>query len=158
MKLSGYYKASLEDFGICFPLLMTVGTTFRAQSGTPYEALAGDFLYGANEIFLLPRGAGGRTPWNWQWDLNFGVGYDFGNQTTLEFFVSLYNVTNNLTVIDVDPVYTFDSAQPIVGGDRSQLASAHNINGTPVAVNPNYGNATGYQSPFYGQFGLRFKF
>jgi hypothetical protein len=158
IKLSGFYKAALKDFGIDSGWFFDVGASGRVQSGSPYEALGADDIYGSNEIFMLPRGAGGRTPWTWSLDLNLGAGYNITDTVTAELFAALYNVTNNQDPVAFDDAYTYDTVKPIVGGNFSQLAHARNVENRPVKVNPNYGNAVAFQAPFSAQLGFRLKF
>ena len=48
--------------------------TFTAISGRPIEVLGAHPAYGPSEVFILPRGSGGRTPTITQTDLH--IGYD----------------------------------------------------------------------------------
>lgn len=158
IKLSGFYKAGLKDFGINSPLSFTFGLSGGIQSGTPYETLGADQFYGSDEVFILPRGSGGRTPWTWSLDINIGAGYDITESVTAELFAALYNITNNQDPVAYDDTYTYDTVRPIVNGGRDQLDHARNINGNPINKNPNYGQALAFQAPFSTQVGFRLKF
>ena len=158
IKLSGFYKASLRDFGISSPYFFSLGLSARTQSGVPYEVLGADDIYGSDEVFMLPRGAGGRTPWTWAMDLNVNVGCHVSEEVTAELFASMFNLTNNRARVSFDDTYTYDTVKPISGGDFSQLKHAVNINGNPVKVNPNFGNTSYFQAPFSAQVGFRVKF
>ncbi|MES2504467.1 MAG: carboxypeptidase regulatory-like domain-containing protein [Myxococcota bacterium] len=158
IKLSGFYKAGLKEFGIDVPLSFNIGLSGVVQSGTPYEVLGADLLYGSDEIFILPRGSGGRTPWTWSVDLNVGMGYDITPEVTAELFASFFNLTNNRDPVAYDDTYTYDFVRPIRDGDKSQLDYAVNTSGKPVTKNPNYGNAVAFQAPFSTQVGFRLKF
>ena len=158
MKVSGFYKASLKDYGVNVPLFFNIGLSGYVQSGSPYEVLGSDMVYGADEIFILPRGAGGRTPWTWGADLNVGIGYHITEGVTAEIFAALYNITNNQAPVAYDDSYTYDNVRPIEGGTFDQLKYARNLKGNPIKVNPNYGNAIAYQQPFGAQLGFRLKF
>ena len=120
--------------------------------------LGADDIYGSDEIFLLPRGAGGLTPWTWSVDLNLGLGYEISKDVTAEVFAALYNLTNNQSPVAYDDSYTFNNVKPILGGDFKQLQHARNTDGNPVKVNPNFGNVVAYQAPFGAQIGFRLKF
>ncbi len=158
MKLSGFYKAALKDYGINSPLSFTLGLSGGVQSGTPYETLGADQFYGSNEVFILPRGSGGRTPWTWSLDVNIGAGYDITNDITAELFAAFYNITNNQDPVAYDDTYTYDTVRPIVNGGTDQLPHARNINGNAITKNPNYGQALAFQAPFSTQVGFRLKF
>lgn len=158
IKLSGFYKARMKDYGVNWPLFFNVGLSGGVQSGTPFETLGRDQFYGSDEVFILPRGSGGRTPWTWSVDLSLGAGYEITESVTAELFAAVYNITNNQDPVSIDDTYTYDTVRPIVNGDKSQLDYARNLSGNPVAKNPNYGKAIAYQAPFSAQLGFRLKF
>jgi hypothetical protein len=158
IKLAGFYKARLKDWGICAPFFLTLGVASYVQSGQPYEYLGADDLYGTDEVFMLPRGSGGRTPWIWNVDMNLSAGYEISDDITFEFFGQVYNLFNTLGVTTVDNRYTASTVRPLTGGTVAQLPYAQDVFGAPVLVNPNFGNATQYQAPLSAQFGARLKF
>lgn len=158
IKLTGFYSIPFEKLGIKAPLAVTIGTSFNVQSGRPHDVLGADELYGSNEIFVLPRGDGGRLPWTWSADINVGVEYQITNEVTAEVFGAFYNVTNNQATVAVDDTYTYDTVKPIEGGTKEQLAHLRNDAGAPVKVNPNFGKPTSFQAPFSAQVGFRLKF
>src|SRR3569623_3325511 len=55
LKIDAYYTYKISDASG-----FTIGTRARAIRGSPENALAGRYLYGPNESFLLPRGTLGR--------------------------------------------------------------------------------------------------
>ena len=67
IKLDGYYTFDFKKAGQA-----TVGIRLRALSGIPQNALAGHYLYGSNEAFLLPRGQLGRTDFEHGLDVHLG--------------------------------------------------------------------------------------
>lgn len=158
LKLSGFYEIPLQDYGVPTPLTFTIGASFQLQSGGPIDVLGAHEVYGANEVFILPRGSGGRKPWTWALDLNLAASYDVTKYISGEFFVGLFNVTNNQQAIALDDTYTYDTVAPIKGGKVNQLKYLKNAQGNPVRVNPNYKNAVAYQSPFGMQVGFKVKF
>ncbi len=158
IKIDGYYQANLEDLGFAIPLVATLGAAVRAQSGKPINALGADPLYQLDEVFLLPRGVAGRTPWTWSGDLHLAARYNFGNDLGAEAFVDLFNVTNNQQTLEVDQRYTTDYVLPIKDGTVEDLPFAKNTSGAPVNKNPNYKEPIAYQAPISGQFGLRLFF
>lgn len=158
IKISGFYKAALKDFGVNSPFSFNIGLSGSIQSGAPFDTLGGDLIYGNDEIFILPRGTGGRTPWVWSTDLSVGAGYDITKDVTAELFATFYNITNNQDPIMYDDSYTYDTVRPIVNGGKDQLEHARNTSGNPIAKNPNYGQALAFQAPFSTQVGFRLKF
>ena len=54
--------------------------------------------------------------------------------------------------------YTFDEVNPIKGGTRDDLAMLTTTSGTPVTVNPNFGNPIAFQQPRQFRFGVRLTF
>ncbi len=158
IKLSGFYNASFKDFGSSLPLTFNIGLSGVVQSGRPYEVLGADQIYGNDEIFILPRGSGGRTPWTWSIDLSLGLGYDITEDVNAEFFAAFYNLTNNQDPTAYDDTYTYDFVRPIVGGGMDQLDYATNVDGNPITKNPNYGKAVAFQAPFSTQLGFRLRF
>lgn len=158
LKLSGFYELPLTDLGANIPLSLTLGASFVLQSGGPTEYLGSHEVYGANEVFILPRASGERTPWTWGIDLNISASYELTKDISGELFAGLFNITNNQQVTAVDETYTYDDVRPIKGGKTNQLAHMRNLEGKPVKKNPNFGKAVGYQKPFSAQVGFRIKF
>ncbi|MEE8409289.1 MAG: carboxypeptidase regulatory-like domain-containing protein [Myxococcota bacterium] len=157
-KVDGIYRKRLEDFGVHLPVTTTTGASLRLMSGTPIDVLGADSTYGPNQVFLLPRGEGGRTPWVWSADIHIGARYDFGDGLGAELFVDLFNVFNRQQPVRVDQTYTFDSVEPIVGGNEDDLVHARNVDGAPVRTNPAYKQPVLFQQPLSGQLGLRVSF
>ncbi|BDG09468.1 TonB-dependent receptor [Anaeromyxobacter paludicola] len=164
IKLYGAYIWDLTK-----KLNVTTGAAFRAQSGTPINVLGAHPDYGNGEAFILPRGSGGRTPFNTQLDLLGSVDYVIAAPYTLKFTVSVFNVLNKQETLNVDQNYTFDSVQPIVGGQCSSRNGASSkdpiagvqadcpdikylttTDGRPVTPNKNYGRPANAPAPTYG--------
>ncbi len=116
-KLDGYYTFDLQEAGN-----LTLGARLRAQSGTPYTALgaATNLQYGPLESFLLPRGTSGRTDFEVNADLHVAYARKLGN-TELSVYFELFNLFNNQEEATVDQEYTQDAADPVIGGDASDL-------------------------------------
>lgn len=162
LNLDGYVYHAIDGVGH-----LVAGVGLRVASGTPVDVLGAHVLYGADESYLLPRGAGGRTDRLWTVDtrLTFGRTLDRERGIGLEVFVDLFNLFNRETEVAVDERYTRDSANPIVGGDRRDLEHAKAIDlatglpgGRVVEPNPNFGNATAALDPFAARFGARLSF
>jgi len=167
IKLDGYYTFDFKKKGS-----LTVGTRLRALSGIPTNALAGHYLYGSNESFLLPRGQLGRTDFEHGLDMHFGYGYDIGRNMNLEVFFDIYNIYNRQGTFGVDdnyaPQFSLDgdeqNANPVSGGTYEDLVWVKAIDSTgaetpnPIAKNPNFRNTNRRYSPGYGRIGVRLTF
>jgi hypothetical protein len=152
IKLEGSYFVPFHGNTLVF------GLAFNAYSGKPIEVLGGSPTIGAAEVFVLPRGSGGRTPWVTQLDLHASYKRQLGKVFAMEIYADVFNLINQQAVTDVDQNYTFDYVGPITNGTVKDLASLRTIANTPVTVNPNYGGAIGYQLPLSMRFGLRLSF
>ena len=160
LKIDGFYQFDLEEAG-----LVIIGAAFRAQSGIAQNTLGGHFLYGSGEAYLLPRGSIARGPFTWNADVKATYGRKFGKATRLEAFVDVFNLFNNQEETDRDEVYTYDSMNPIVGGDSNDLRHGKTLDGTTgegvnatALKNPNFGNMSAHQAPLSVRFGLRLTF
>jgi outer membrane receptor protein involved in Fe transport len=178
LKLDGYYTFDLKKAGD-----LTVGIRFRALSGTPEEALAGHYLYGANESFLLPRGELGRTDFDHGLDVHIGYGKKLNQTMRIEVFADIFNIYNRQGTAAVDTTYApyynltgidpstgmlvggqQQNANPVSGGTYKDLiwVKAIDANGNEqnVAIgrNPNFGNTIQRYAPASVRFGARLTF
>jgi hypothetical protein len=117
LKVDGFYQFDFKKAGV-----MTVGASFRALSGIAHNALASHPTYGTGESYVLPRGAIERSPVTTNTDVHLAYGYQVNKNTRVEGFVDIFNLFNQQDETNVDEIYTFDAAIPIVGGDREDLA------------------------------------
>ncbi len=152
-KLSGFY---VQPIGAKANL--TFGLTFSAYSGRPIEVLGTHLYYGANEVYILPRGAGGRTPPVSQFDLSIGYDQQLGKGVSLRLFADVINLFNQRAVTNVDDAYTSDPVQSIPGGSIDDLRRLRTIFGGVPVVNSNYGQPVAFQEPMYFRFGGRIGF
>jgi len=137
--------------------VFTGGLALSAYSGVPRNYVAALFN-GQQLVFLLPRGAAGRTPTITQADLKFGYRRELSKGTSIEAFFDVFNLFNERTALRVDDNYTFDSAAAIVNGTTNDLKYAKSASGAAIVKNPNFGQPTAYQSPIHGRLGVRFLF
>ena len=151
-RADGYYQ---HAFG---KSMITGGLGAVARSGKPVNTLGSHIAYGKGESFILPRGSGGRTPVVTRFDLHLGFRTQLTAGTTLDAFVDIFNLFNQRTALTQDQNYTLDVVEPIIGGDARDLPHLKNIAGEPASRNPNHLNATAYQPPIAGRFGLRLAF
>ena len=166
IKLDGYYS-----FDVGEKQALTVGTRARLVSGTPINALAGHYLYGPDESFLLPRGQLGRTPMQHSLDLHLSYARKLPRDMTAEVFVDVFNIYNNQGTFGVDTTYAPQfspdgerNANPISGGSYEDLIWAKAIDqtgaetGTPIHRNPNFGKTASRYAPASAQMGFRLTF
>jgi hypothetical protein len=166
IKLDGYYSFDVGD-----SQALTVGTRMRLVSGTPVNALAGHYLYGPDESFLLPRGQLGRTPMQHAVDVHLSYARKLPHQMVGEFFVDVFNIYNHQGSFAVDSTYAPQfspdgerNANPISGGTYNDLIWAKSIDsagvesGTPIHRNPNFGKTVSRYAPASAQVGFRLTF
>ncbi len=159
---------------------INLGATWRSISGAPISYLGAHELYGADEVFVLPRGAGGRTPWVHSLD---GQGWPSPTAsprtTRCQLSVDVFNILNFAAVTSVDETYTNADVSPVLlapgqnpqqaiciaGSDKNCVSQLHAPGGSPgdgsiteTDLNKNYKNPTSYQSPRAVRFGLRVTF
>jgi len=153
-----------------------VGLSYRGSSGSPINYYGAHPDYGQDEVFVLPRGAGGNTPWVNVVDSNIGVNYRLSKDNVVSLTVDVFNLFNLQGISAVDQSYTFQSVYPVKDGTEADLPTETNrgnviINtGDPVhdreeptylsheEVNPNFNKPAAYQSPRQIRFGLRYTF
>ena len=125
-----------------FPVGVTVGVGFNAQSGTPLTALAANPVYDSDgEIPETPRGAGfetvdgfrDRTPWTHTFDVHVG------------YRIPLPGVSNVSLVADV---FNLFDTQDVTGYDN-YTESAFQV------PNPDFGRVLSYQAPRLFRIGAR---
>jgi outer membrane receptor protein involved in Fe transport len=173
IKVDGYYSIDLKKQGD-----LTIGGRVRALSGVPVNALAGHYLYGPNEAFLLPRGRLGRTDFDHGIDLHVGYGRPLNKRMKLELWVDLYNIYDHQGSSGVDDNYApqfkltgpgsaqgiEQNANPVSGGTYQDLIFVKTINSAggetsvPIGKNPNFRNTDARHAPGYALFGARLIF
>ena len=160
LKVDGFYLFDLKKAG-----QIVAGASWRTQSGLPHNALAQHIIYGDAESYLLPRGQIPRSPVTTQVDVRLSYGYRLNKNTTLEGFVNVFNLFNQQDELDIDEEYTQDAAQPVVGGDMSDLAHVKAIDvatgselNQTITPKKNFGNTTVRTAPRNVQIGFRLTF
>ena len=158
-KLDSYYTFHPSKYSV-----LTGGIRLRAASGRPINVLAGHYQYGDGESFLLPRGAVGRTQWDFNTDLHLAYRRKLSKDVTLEAFVDLLSVFNRQVTEIVDQEYTDDFVNPIIGGELEDLVFAKQQGSDgketsePVTRNRNFLNTIERAAPFSVRLGARLKF
>lgn len=152
-KLTGFYDQPIGERS-----KLSFGVTFTAISGRPVEVLGAHPFYGPNEVFILPRGSGGRTPTVTQFDLHVGFDQKLGRGIGLAVFADVINLFNQQAITNVDDSYTLSTVAVIPGGKVSDLRYLRDLGGAPVVLNSNYGQPTAFQAPLYLRLGARMTF
>ena len=160
-KVDGFYRFNFKQAG-----LLTTGGSFRLLSGIAHNALAAHPTYGNGESYLLPRGSFERSPVTTSLDAHVSYGYQINKTTMFEGFVRIFNVLNTQDELNVDEIYTFDNANPVVGGTPEDLAhikalddfGLQSAGATTVTPNKNFGHLNSRQAPRSIQLGVRLTF
>ncbi len=158
-----------KDFILPSSMDLLIGASFRTRSGTPLNYLAGHPIYGPDEIFLLPRGAGGRNDWIHNVDLKVGYSVRLSKSSTASLSVDIFNIFNFQGVTARDQTFTTTDATPIQNADGTPAtptdinnpAKFTHTDGTPVLAserNPNFLKPTQYQDPRQFRFGAKVTF
>jgi hypothetical protein len=163
VKLDGFYSFDLQEAG-----RLTLGTSFRYQSGYPISLRAGNNRYpGLFPVYVVPRGAGGRVEPNYNWNLSLSYAYPLPGDLEIEFAIRWLNVTNAKAALRVDEVYSFDDTRPVAGGDLSDVKHTKIQNAgnpteffqrTVLSPQGNYGVEAAFQNPTAAQFELQLRF
>lgn len=147
---------------------LTLGMSYASHSGYPINYLAAHPSYGADEAYVLPRGSGGRTPWNHRIDSRLSFDYKLTASNVLSLSVDVFNLFNFQQVAAVDNTYSAATILPLPNGTPADLEKAvaagkivDQDTGSAFQanqVNPNFKNATAYQQPRNLRFGVRITF
>jgi hypothetical protein len=144
---------------------INLGASFRVESGTPSNFLASHPVYGADEVFILPRGSGERLPW--VADLDLHAGYElplWKGGTKIAITVDVFNLFNFQTETRRDNRFTVSDVLPIINGqvadltNPSKMKNSDNSTFDPATKNPNFGAPLEYQDPRTVRFGIRASF
>lgn len=159
-KLDGYYNFQLAPNSA-----VVTGGSVRMSSGVPHNVLGAHPSYGLGETFVLPRGSGDRSPFSSSMDIHIAYAHQIRKGIKLEGFFDIFNLFNQQPELDVDENYTFDSVNPIVGGDKEDLKHLKALapaNDKPTSTmaeqNPNFTNISSRQAPLSMRLGLRLTF
>ncbi|MCK6591285.1 MAG: TonB-dependent receptor, partial [Polyangiaceae bacterium] len=153
-----------KDFVLPYSILVNAGLSYSGRSGEPTNYLGSHPIYGADQVFILPRGSGERMPWTHSIDAHIGVGFKLSKDSDAQVYMDIFNLFNFQGVVARDQRYTQDSVLPIPGGATGDLETDKfkYENGEPfdpsVSKNANFGNPTGYQAPRQFRIGARVTF
>ncbi len=134
---------------------INVGLSFTPTSGTPISKLLDHPAYeNSGEIPVCldgtftcvggPRGAEGRTPWIFPFNVHLDYTWKLGERLRIKAVADMFNLFNEHAI--------------------THVAQAAEINGSPGTPNPDFlkpdlaGFANPYQNPFNARLALRFEF
>lgn len=172
-----------KEFQVTGSLGFVVGLTYEGRSGAPINYYGSHLLYGSDEVFVLPRGSGGRLPWRHAINGKLGVSYRISKDNVVQLTADIFNMFNFQAVTSVDETLTLSDVLPFQTNDKdpqkaaclagNALPQCLDMNGDPTTmvqysdgsgflkpseINPNFKRPTSYQSPISVRFGLRFTF
>ncbi len=154
------------DASYSAPFGLEVGLGFYVRSGTPFGRKGFFNTLYPRELFLDPRGTGGRTPTQWDADLVLGYSFRLG-AVTITPLVYLFSVFNNQVVAnintDFNPQGSFvtDPKSPFYGQAGLQPGTAGSCPVTataPCSDNSDYMKATARTSPRVLRAGVKVAF
>jgi len=159
-----------RDWRIAAQHYASTGVSGRARSGDPSSYLGGHPVYGSDQAYVLPRGAGERLPWEFSTDLQLGYRFHIDKDKTVQATVDIFNLFNFQAATGRDDRYTVVAVLPSSDGDLSRIKKAGvtcatpgqtecpELYLTPGEVNPNHLRPNAYQPPRIFRFGLRMTF
>ncbi len=174
-----------KEFQLSNAFSLVAGLTYEGRSGAPINYLGSHPIYGPDEVFVLPRGAGGRLPWRHAINAKVGARYRISKDNVVEFTADVFNMFNFQAVTAVDQSITSSDVLPfqtsakdpqaaacLAGNDLPQCAGDNTAIDTPSTdpdsgqfikltkdeLNANFKQPTAYQAPLSVRFGLRFSF
>lgn len=145
------------------PFKLLLSSSFRIQSGIPYNQLVPHPVYGNNEGFGVSRGTAivpavtatvagfpnkvesigrDRTPTTFNLDLGAYYPIQLGENRQLRFQADWFNVTNTQRAIRLDETFQINSG----------------VTGVPPVPNPFYGSGTIFQFPSALRLGIKLQF
>jgi hypothetical protein len=151
-----------KEFTLPYNVTINLGLGYNGRSGTPLNVLGSHPLYGPAEVFILPRGTGGRTPWVHTIDSNITVGYKFSKTNAVTVGVDIFNLFNFQQATAFDQNYTAADVLPVKDAVAGNIPDKKGVIATPSDkvlkyvdgtdfkaddINPNWKNPTGYQTP-----------
>lgn len=113
-----------KEFQITSGFSLVAGVTYEGRSGAPINYLGSHPLYGSDEVFVLPRGAGGRLPWRHAINLKVGARYKISKDNIVELTADVFNVFNFQAVTAVDQTITTSDALPFQTSAKDPQAAA----------------------------------
>jgi hypothetical protein len=164
-----------KDWQLDQGVRLTTGLSYRARSGGPTNFQGRHPIYGAGEVFILPRGEGERLPWVHNVDVHASLGVWQSKTNSISVTADIFNLFNFQAVTQTSQIYTNSSVNPITdpnqqnnaylpGRDKQEINPAIIVPnpGEPAYTaeqrNPNFGQPIFYQDPLTVRLGLRTTF
>jgi len=163
-----------RDFELTPNHHINLGASYRGRSGAPTNYLAAHPLYGNNEVFLLPRGAGDRLPWSHVIDAHLGYAFVESESRSMALTIDVFNLFNFQGITGRGQAYTLRSVEPITGAAaKNPFLNGNRKNIDPALIVPSdgdarpfddtdknrgFGSITGYQEPITFRIGLKTTF
>ncbi len=141
--------------------VITPAASWRSTSGEPFSYLGAHPRYGPDQVYIIPRGEGGRLPWHHSLDAHLTYTIPFGEDVSLSVLADVFNVLNFQAVTSIEESFTRAEVRPIRDGKVRDIDGLKYVSGDGFRakdVNPNFGRATAYQPPRMFQFGARVTF
>jgi hypothetical protein len=152
-----------KEFTLPHNITLNLGVGYNARSGTPLNVLGSHPIYGGGEVFILPRGIFGRTPWVHNIDTNITLGYQFTKTNAVTLGVDIFNLFNFQQTTGLDQTYTNADVLPVKNGVAGNIPDKKGVIAAPDStkvlkytdgsafnaadVNPNWQNPTSFQTP-----------
>jgi hypothetical protein len=152
-----------KEFSLPRNITLNLGVGYNTRSGTPLNVLGSHPIYGGGEVFILPRGVFGRTPWVHNIDTNITLGYKFSKANAVTLGVDIFNLFNFQQTTGLDQTYTTADVLPVKDASAGNIPNKKGeitaADATKVLkytdgstfdakdVNPNWQNPTSFQTP-----------
>ncbi|MDI1436315.1 TonB-dependent receptor [Polyangium sorediatum] len=137
-----------KEFVLPAGVVLEAGAGYTGRSGTPYSMIGAHAMYGEDQVYILPRGAAGRTPWVNRIDARLGVSALLRKDLRLGVSVEVYNLAGSQTETAVEQRYTSNNVTAIPDGTPDDVPE-------DIVENPRYGKPVAWQAPRQVRFGLR---
>ena len=121
-----------RDFTITPEHHVEVGGAYRGRSGAPTNYLGAHAVYGADEVYLLPRGSGPRLPWQHTVDAHVGYTFAHSEKSALSVSLDIFNLLDIRGVTGRGSRYTPRAVEPITG----PAVKDPFLNGDPRTIDP----------------------
>ncbi|HET9795659.1 MAG TPA: TonB-dependent receptor [Thermoanaerobaculia bacterium] len=157
------------DAAYSAPFGLQVGVGAYARSGTPLSVLGYYNSFYPDNVFLTPRGSAGRTPWDYEVNLNLAYSWNAGRGISVTPMIYVFNLLNRQTPTaydqDFNPNGNFvtDSTSPFYGQPGIKPGDPLPGGGTcqssvPCSDNPYYRKITARTDPRFLRFAVRIAF
>lgn len=148
------------------PFGLQVGIGAYARSGLPLSKLGLYNSFYPDNLFLTQRGTEGRTPWDYEANLNLAYNWNVGGGVTVTPQLFIFNLLNRQTPIaydqDFNPNGSFvtDSTSPFFGqaGVEPGTGNCPSTATAPCSDNPSYRKVTARTDPRFLRVALKISF